>query len=115
MFTRKAFSLLGIVLFFATTAIPQTSSQSSREETLPSGAAKDTAESACLGCHEARIIVQQRLSKAAWTKEVDKMTKWGAPVESKDRDGLINYLSVNFGPDLPPYQAPRSTPATAKK
>ena len=36
------------------------------------------ATTACLECHEARIILQQRLSKAAWTKEVDKMTKWGA-------------------------------------
>ena len=28
---------------------------------------------ACLECHDAAVIVQQRLSKAAWTKEVDKM------------------------------------------
>ncbi len=64
---------------------------------------------ACTECHEARIILQQRLSKAAWTKEVDKMTKWGALVDPKDRDALIDYLSANFGPDKPPYEAPRST------
>jgi len=52
-------------------------------------------------CHEARIIVQQRLSKAAWTKEVDKMTKWGALVDPSDRDALIDYLSTNFAPDQP--------------
>ena len=67
------------------------------------------ATTACLECHEARIIVQQRLSKAAWTKEVDKMTKWGALVDPSDRDALIDYLSTNFAPDQPPYEAPRTS------
>src|SRR5579862_7677888 len=82
--------------------------QTSPNETLPAGAAKEKAEAACLTCHEARIIVQQRLSKAAWTKEVDKMTKWGAEVDAKDHDALIDYLSANFNPDQPPYNPPRS-------
>jgi hypothetical protein len=67
------------------------------------------ATTVCLECHEARIILQQRLSRAAWTKEVDKMTKWGALVDPGDRDGLIDYLSTNFGPDQPPYEAPRTS------
>jgi len=83
-------------------------SQSSPEEQLPAGAAKAKAELACLVCHEARIIVQQRLDKTAWTKEVDKMTKWGAEVDPTDRADLIDYLSTNFSPDRPPYEAPRT-------
>ena len=67
------------------------------------------ATTACLECHEARIILQQRLSKAAWTKEVDKMTKWGALVDPIDRDAFIDYLSTTFGPDQPPYEAPRTS------
>jgi hypothetical protein len=43
--------------------------------------------------------LQQRLSKAAWTKEVDKMIKWGAVVDPKDRDALIDYLSTNLSAD----------------
>ncbi|HET9407825.1 MAG TPA: hypothetical protein VFO39_11360 [Candidatus Sulfotelmatobacter sp.] len=66
------------------------------------------ATAACAECHEPRIIVQQRLTKAAWTKEVDKMIKWGALVESADHDALVDYLSANFGADQPPYEAPRS-------
>jgi hypothetical protein len=77
-------------------------------EQLPAGPMQEKASAACTSCHEARIIVQQRLSKAAWTKEVDKMTKWGAEVDPKDRDALIDYLSANFGPDQSPYVAPRS-------
>ena len=75
---------------------------------LPSGAMQAKATATCLECHEARIILQQRLSKAAWTKEVEKMTKWGATVDPADRDALIDYLSENFGPDKPAYE-PRRT------
>ena len=70
---------------------------------LPAGAMKVKATDACTQCHESRIILQQRLSKAAWTKEVDKMVKWGAPVDPQDRDALIEYLSSNFGTDRPAY------------
>jgi hypothetical protein len=80
---------------------------------LPTGAMQAKATTACLECHEARIILQQRLSKAAWTKEVDKMTKWGAVVDASDRDALIDYLSTNFSPDQPPYVPPRSAEAGA--
>jgi hypothetical protein len=76
---------------------------------LPAGAMAEKAANACTECHEARIILQQRLSKAAWTKEVDKMIKWGALFDAGDRDALIDYLSSNFGVDQPPYEAPRST------
>jgi hypothetical protein len=77
-------------------------------EELPAGAMQAKASTSCLECHEARIIVQQRLSKAAWTKEVDKMVKWGAVVDASDRDALIDYLSDNFGPDKAPYMPLRS-------
>ncbi len=75
---------------------------------LPSGPMQAKATTACMECHEARIILQQRLSKAAWTKEVDKMTKWGAVVDPADRDALIDYLSTNFSPDKPPYEPQRT-------
>jgi hypothetical protein len=75
---------------------------------LPPGPMQAKATTACLECHEARIILQQRLSKPAWGKEVDKMTKWGAVVDPADRDALIDYLSTNFSPDKPAYDPPRT-------
>lgn len=72
------------------------------------------ATTACTECHESRIIVQQRLSKPAWTKEVDKMIKWGAVVDPADRDPLIGYLSTNFPPDKPGYTASRTASLTKK-
>jgi hypothetical protein len=80
-------------------------------ENLPAGSMQAKATTSCLECHEARIIVQQRLSKTAWTKEVDKMVKWGAVVDANDRDALIDYLSTNFSPDQPPYKPQRTSSA----
>src|SRR6202022_4175748 len=76
---------------------------------LPSGPLQAKMKTACLECHDSGIILQQRLSKAAWTKEVDKMIKWGAVVDPNDRDALIDYLTTNFSPDQPPYVPPRTT------
>jgi hypothetical protein len=89
-------------------ASPQKAKAPKLTEELPVGAMQAKASTSCLECHEARIIVQQRLSKAAWTKEVDKMVKWGAVVNSGDRDALIDYLSDKFGPDRSQYMPLRS-------
>ena len=82
--------------------------QSSQSPELPSGAMQQKVTTACTECHGSRIILQQRLSKGAWTKEVDKMTKWGALVDPADRDGFIDYLSSNFPPDKAPAVMPRA-------
>jgi hypothetical protein len=74
---------------------------------LPAGPAQAKVTTACTECHESRIISQQRLSKGAWTKEVDKMIKWGAVVDPADRDSFIEYLSINFPPDKAPEEMPR--------
>ena len=88
---------------------------SSPNEQLPAGPMQEKAADACLSCHEARIIVQQRLSKAAWTREMDKMVKWGAEVDAADRDALIDYFSANFSPDQPAYVPPKTASGTASK
>jgi len=102
--------ILTLIVFGAAVTLAESSSNSSSNsnDQLPAGPAKEKAEAGCLTCHEARIIVQQRLTKPAWIKEVDKMIKWGAEVDPKDRDALIDYLSAIFGPDQPAYAAPRS-------
>ena len=96
-------------------AVPLFGAQSASSPELPAGSMEAKATTACTECHEARIIVQQRLSKTAWTKEVDKMTKWGALVEPQDRDLLIDYLSANFGVDKPDYVAERTRSTSGKK
>jgi hypothetical protein len=76
---------------------------------LPPGPAQVRVRTVCTECHDSGIILQQRLSKQAWTKEVDKMIKWGALVGPADRDAFIDYLSTNFAPDKPPASMPKVT------
>jgi hypothetical protein len=83
------------------------SAQSGSAPDLPAGEMQTKARTACMECHEARIILQQRLSKPVWAKEVDKMIKWGAVVDAKDRDALIDYLSTNFPAEKAPERASR--------
>ena len=97
-----------LVVVAMTFMSPFAASQKATED-LPAGPMQAKATTACTECHEARIILQQRLNKGAWTKEVDKMIKWGAVVDATDRDALIDYLSTNFSPDQPPYEAVRTS------
>ena len=50
----------------------------------------------CLSCHGDDLITQQRLSKSGWTKEVEKMMRWGAEVKDSDKEPLIDFLAANF-------------------
>jgi hypothetical protein len=112
--TGALLALLTLSLFSPFSARAQKPAQPNVTADLPPGPMQAKATTACLECHEARIILQQRLSKAAWTKEVEKMTKWGAVVDPADRDALIDYLSLNFSPDKPAYQPQRTTNKVSK-
>jgi hypothetical protein len=99
-------------LFIATLGVCSIPLLHAQSPELPAGAMQQKVTTACTECHESRIILQQRLSKATWTKEVDKMIKWGAVVDPADREGFIEYLSSNFPPDKPPEPMPRAVSRT---
>jgi cytochrome c5 len=65
-------------------------------EALKAGEA--TYRRACLTCHDADIIEQQKLSKAGWTNSINKMVRWGATVGDADREALADYLFSRFPP-----------------
>jgi len=66
---------------------------------FPPGAGKAAADQACLNCHSADLVRQQRLNEKQWTASLTKMTGWGADVPEANRQELIAYLVKNFGPD----------------
>ena len=53
---------------------------------------------ACLSCHDADIVEQQRLTRTGWLRSVDKMIRWGAVVPDEAKDPLLNYLASAYGP-----------------
>lgn len=112
--TLSAIALLTLSVASPFSARAQKPADASATANLPGGTMQTKATTACLECHEARIILQQRLGKPAWTKEVDKMMKWGAVVDPTDRDSLIDYLSTNFSPDKPAYEPQRTVAKDGK-
>ena len=50
-------------------------------------------ETRCLGCHDGRLIEQQRLSADGWRREIDKMRGWGAQVTDVEKETLAEYLA----------------------
>jgi mono/diheme cytochrome c family protein len=51
---------------------------------------------ACLVCHGADLTEQQRLSPTGWTREVEKMMRWGARVGDAEKPALVEFLSSRF-------------------
>ena len=71
---------------------------------FPPGAAKPLADQACLSCHAADLIWQQRLTEKQWTASVNKMIGWGADVPEARKAELVAYLVANFGPNNTKFQ-----------
>ena len=61
---------------------------------------KKEEQQSCVPCHSLRLIHSQRLSRATWSKELDKMAGWGTQIQ--DRDALLEFLVANFGDDKAP-------------
>lgn len=72
-----------------------------QEPELPAGPMRDTTRVACLFCHDASIIIQQKLTREDWTRVVNKMVRWGAPLGEENLDAMISYLAQNLAPPLP--------------
>ena len=64
----------------------------------PEGPMKQRFADTCGVCHEDDLIRQQRLTRADWNREIDKMIGWGARLNVEDRARFLDYLSGNFGP-----------------
>ncbi len=77
---------------------------------LPPGPMKAVADQACLHCHSADMVRQQRLTEKQWTAEVNKMIGWGAAVPEDQKDALIAYLLEHFGPDNDRFQPVAASP-----
>jgi hypothetical protein len=65
---------------------------------LPADPDAALARQKCVACHDADLISQQRLNEAGWSRELDKMTRWGASLADDERRRLLAYLVRHFPP-----------------
>jgi mono/diheme cytochrome c family protein len=88
----------GVVLLLAVAGLSAQPRPEGREPSLPEGAGVEVLRARCLSCHGSDLIESQRLSRDGWTREIDKMVRWGATVPESDRVALTSYLSTHFTP-----------------
>ena len=77
---------------------PAASHPTAQNQAAAPSAAEVTYKRACLVCHDADIIEQQKLSKTGWTRSVEKMMRWGASVTEAEKAPLLDYLAGRFPP-----------------
>jgi mono/diheme cytochrome c family protein len=80
-----------LVLVLLSNAIPGA-------QQLPAGAGLEVLKRRCVSCHESDIISSQKLTLTGWTRSVDKMVRWGAPITPEEREVLQPYLAQHFAP-----------------
>ena len=76
------------------TAQTATATPVASHEAAPANAVFDRA---CRVCHDEDLSAQQRLTRDGWSREVDKMIRWGARVSPEERAPLVEYLANRWG------------------
>jgi mono/diheme cytochrome c family protein len=88
---------LSFALTIAVFGLMNADGRAARQD-LPEGKGAELARERCVICHEADLIVSQRLSRQGWTREVDKMIRWGAVASDSEKEILIDYFAAHFKP-----------------
>jgi hypothetical protein len=65
---------------------------------LPPGQHMALVLGACIPCHSAEMVAQQRLDRATWEAIVDRMITYGAPITPETRPLILEYLVTRLAP-----------------
>lgn len=106
---RRIAKLTFVVMAFALGRSLLAPPVTAKLQDLPEGKGVKIVRDKCLICHEADLIVQQRLSQAGWVREVEKMIRWGAMMNEAEKEAVVNYLTTHFG--LPPLSQSTAAPS----
>jgi hypothetical protein len=94
----KRITLVAALALLALAAAKELPQAGTQFHSLAAGAGKQQTEAACLRCHSADLLAQQRLTEKQWTAAVEKMMRWGAAVPEKDKAAIVAYLARHYGP-----------------
>jgi hypothetical protein len=65
---------------------------------LPPGEHMPLVLGACIPCHSAEMVAQQRLDRKTWEAIVDRMIAYGAPITPETRPLILDYLASRLAP-----------------
>lgn len=100
-------------VFFASAQFAAAQAPGAPGKPLPPGPMQAKVKAACTQCHNASRITEQHMSRAEWSKQLEKMEGLGAVISDADRNGMLSYLTRNFGPQKGGAKAaPKKTETT---
>jgi hypothetical protein len=65
---------------------------------LPPGEHMPLVLGACIPCHSAEMVAQQRLDRKTWEAIVDRMVSYGAPITPETKPLILEYLATRLAP-----------------
>src|SRR5260370_24258872 len=68
---------------------------------LPPGDGRDLVRESCGGCHNLKVVVHARKSRAEWAKSVNDMIQRGSQIFPAEIGPIPTYLSKTFATDVP--------------
>ncbi len=70
-------------------------------QTLPEGPGRAATIRVCGKCHSPERAASLHQRRSAWEDTIIKMVKLGAQGSDEELEAILNYLSTNFGTDVP--------------
>jgi len=91
-----SFSVLLVAASLSSSTVSATIQQ---PDELPAGKGREILENSCTSCHEFEEIVMHRgkYGRDDWRAVVRTMIEYGAQVDAKDVDVLVDYLAEHLG------------------
>ena len=74
---------------------------SAQADLLPAGPGKGATVRVCGKCHSPERAASLHQDHRAWEETIAKMVKLGAQGSDDEFEAVLNYLSKNFGPEIP--------------
>ena len=68
---------------------------------LPPAEARQSVLDSCGSCHNLKVVVHARKSRADWAKATNDMIQRGAQLFPEEIEPITAYLSKFYGPDVP--------------
>lgn len=69
-----------------------------QEAPLPPGKGVESVTGICSICHGLDLVTGQRQDRDGWTRLIDQMIQFGAPIPPGERQVIIDYLATHFSP-----------------
>jgi len=108
LWIKRCSQFVAVMIVIGVIAVIGISPAAAQPEDLPAGPGAEIFRRDCLSCHGADLTVSQRLSRAGWVREIEKMVRWGAVIGDSPgpnasglvsgREALTDYLATNFAP-----------------